>query len=721
MSKDSNCTDTNGGKQVPLILLKAVTKSFTNAGNESVALDRIELSIDNGSFTVIRGSSGAGKTTLLRILGLLDHEYDGAVFVAGRDVSQTTSVDRDFLRNELIGFVFQEGRFLNHLTVGENIALPLKFRGLGRTRREAELRDVGSFAFRKEELASGVLEKKPSEISGGQKQRATLARAIIASPKIVLADEPTASLDAESRVQVLEKLLALHRAGTTVVVVSHDPIFFDYGTQLELKDKSISNYSKPSGQHHNERTTSESTPLKKSRSILDRWRPNLRIFDLIAEAWISLIRRRLLTVLTFVSMVAGICQVALLISLLGGVDGIIEDAISDGSRLTRVEIRPRPSDLRENDRFPIQAEIHAIPEVQNLVFRRSASFSIVSVDGRELPFQTIGLHPDDPELQLFDFLAGDERSLAESDFGVVATPAFLSDVLGITAQDGEKVNWSALLGREFELVVPRFNRAGQKTGQLVVVLHVASVILSGESGREFYVSNTLLIAADAIKRDRSGSLDLPLAPDRGGWLPGADIEQLVNWAWQDIQHVYVRNIDAVVPVMTQLVGLGYRPAAEIWEYIWVLDLKATALKIFVPLIFLLGGVVSLVLVTNVFISAKLRESELALCRVLGMSRGDLLAVEVISIVFLSTSAVGFGLFSAQQLINALASGFAKQSETMALLAEGGTAVAVSALFTPVSDFGLVFFASTTALVLAAVLWPAIAVARINPAKVFSRH
>lgn len=721
MSTGLSYTDTNGGQHVPLILLKSVTKKFTHASSESVALDRIELSIDNGSFTVIRGPSGAGKTTLLRILGLLDHDYDGTVIVAGQDVSRTTSAERDFLRNELVGFVFQEGRFLNHLTIGENIALPLRFKGLGRAKRELELRNVASFGFREEELASGVLEKKPSEVSGGQKQRAALARAIIASPKLILADEPTASLDAESRTQVFEKLLELHRAGATIVVVSHDPIFFDYGTQLELKGKLLVNCKESFNQDSKEKSISEGVSLKSSGSLFDRWRPSLRVLDLIEEACKNLIRRRLLTLLTFVSMVAGICQVALLVSLLGGVDGIIEQAITDGSRLTRVEIRPRPTDLREADRFPIQAEIRAIPEVQNTVFRRSASFSIVSVDGSELPFQTIGLHPDDPELQLFDFLAGDKNSLAKSDFGVVATPTFLSDVLGITAQDGEKVNWNGLLGREFEFVVPRFNRAGQQTGELAVVLHVAAVILSGESGREFYVSNTLLIAADAIKRDRSGKLDLPLSPDRSGWIPGSDIEQLVNWAWQDLQHVYARNIDSVVPVMTQLVGLGYRPAAEIWEYIWVLDLKAAALQIFVPLIFLLGGVVSLVLVTNVFISAKLREPELALCRVLGMGPGDLLLIEMISLAILSTSAVATSLFATQQLINALASEVTKQAETISILAEGNLPVAARALFTPVSEFSFIFFVGAVALVFAAVFWPAVTVARIDPAKVFSRH
>lgn len=707
----------NAGAPVPLIELRSLTRQFDPARSESIVLDEASLTIHEGSFTVIRGPSGAGKTTLLRILGLLDQSYVGTFVLDGTDISITTSADRDFIRSQNIGFVFQEGRFLNHLTLKENIALPLRLRGADTKTINAALKKVSMFAFREEELASGVLDKHPSEVSGGQKQRAGLARAIVASPKIILADEPTASLDSQSRSQVYEKLKQLHRDGTTVIVVSHDPIFFDYGSQLELKDRVIVPLSEERVSYGE---PSQISSNFSAQTFFQSWWPKLKLKSFLAEVAVSIVRRPLLSTLTFVSLLAGIFQVAILVSLLGGVDQIIERAISDGSRLTRIEIRPRSADLSKEERFPLEEQVSSLPEVIDVVPRRSSSFTIISEGGQELPFQTIGLHKEDPELRLFEFLAGSPSSFVQNDFGIIATPSFLTDVIGISDSNTTQMNWSTVLGHEIKLAVPRFNRAGEKAGVVDVRLHVSAVILKGEGSREFYVSNSLLVATDLIKRDRTGSLELPLNNASTGWIDGVALAGLLDWSWEDVHQIYVNRVEDVVPVMTVLAGFGYRPEAEIWDFLWVLDLKRSALQIFVPLVMLLGAVIGMVLVGNIFISAKLREAELALCRVLGMGRADLILIELSALTLVACLAIILGLSGAQLMIQALSSQLAEQEAVLGWFADIERFQSTSLVFNPVRDFGFHLALGTVGLVLLAAVWPSLRVANIDPAKVFSR-
>lgn len=707
-----------------LVSISGLRKSFGSLKEQTRVLKEITLEIADGDYVVIRGQSGSGKTTLLRILGLLDRDFLGEFKFKNIDVVDLDVVSRDLLRTDGIGFVFQESRFLSHLTIGENIELPLRLRGIPPEDIAKSLESVSSFVFREIELIRGVLAKRPAQVSGGQQQRAALARAIISSPKLILADEPTASLDPVSRLQVVDKLKELHQAGTTVVIVSHDPVFFDHGRQFELNEGKLAAISDSQQVQPVGASISQSDQVIPNiiKSSMRSWLPKLSFMRLLQEAKLNLLRRPLLSILALMTLLAGILQVAIFLSVLGGVDRIIDQAVSDGSRLNRVLIRPRTIDLQSETRFPYIQEIEEIKEVSEAILRRSTSFSVIDHQGTKKPYQTFGLHPSDPELRYFEAIAGSVQSLSQDEFGIIGTPSFFTDIFGLNdLLVSNKIQWNEIIGREIEIEIPRFNSAGQQSGVERVNLNVGAVILNAENGREFYVSNHLIIASDAIKRDRTGLLSLPLNPSRTGWLDGADISEFLNWPWEDMLHVYTHDIESVLPTLTSLVGFGYRPEAEIWSYIWVLDLKRTALQIFIPVLMLVVIVVSLVLMSNIVISARLREAELALCRVLGMGRGDLLAIELLSVVLLALLALVVGLSGAQLLIGVLSA----QLEAQAALVEGITGTgpnqASLQVFSSVIEFAPQLFFGTLVLIVISALLPAIGVARLDPARVFGRQ
>ena len=203
----------------PLIAGRGLTKVY-NLGRVKVpALRGVNLDIHEGEFVAIMGPSGSGKSTLMHILGCLDRPTAGEYVLAGNDVSRLSGRDLARVRNEKVGFVFQTFNLMPRLTVDENVALPLKYRGgIPKKERRARARKV------LERLGlSDRLGHKPDELSGGQRQRVAIARALVGEPAILLADEPTGNLDSGSGAEVLETFGELHRAGHTVILVTHDP------------------------------------------------------------------------------------------------------------------------------------------------------------------------------------------------------------------------------------------------------------------------------------------------------------------------------------------------------------------------------------------------------------------------------------------------------------------------------------------------------------------
>ena len=202
-----------------VLVLENVRKVYKTGEVETHALRGVNLAVRRGEFIAIMGPSGSGKTTLLNMIGSLDVPTSGRVLIDGVDISKLKPKEMARLRNQKIGFVFQQFNLISRLTVYENIELPLIPRGLPRKERRvlverALLRAGGDRSW---------FPKRPTQLSGGQQQRVAIARAVVTEPPILLADEPTGNLDRASAAKVLSTFLSLNKSGQTIVMVTHDP------------------------------------------------------------------------------------------------------------------------------------------------------------------------------------------------------------------------------------------------------------------------------------------------------------------------------------------------------------------------------------------------------------------------------------------------------------------------------------------------------------------
>jgi putative ABC transport system ATP-binding protein len=210
-----------------MIKTKNLTKVFTTAEVETIALNRVNVEVQDGEFVAIMGPSGCGKSTFLHIAGMLDNPTVGEYYFMGEEVSKYSEKRRTNLRKGKVGFVFQSFNLIDELTVYENIELPLIYLGVSeneRKRRVDETLDQLELMPRKNHF--------PQQISGGQQQRVAVARAVIANPKIILADEPTGNLDSARGDEVMKILVDLNENGTTIVMVTHSPAYADYANRV---------------------------------------------------------------------------------------------------------------------------------------------------------------------------------------------------------------------------------------------------------------------------------------------------------------------------------------------------------------------------------------------------------------------------------------------------------------------------------------------------------
>ena len=200
-----------------LIEFDGVCKYYQMGDTTVKAADHISMRIDRGEFVAIVGQSGSGKSTCMNIIGCLDVPTDGSYRLDGRDVGKMSRNELATIRNEKLGFIFQQYNLLPKLNLLENVEVPLIYAGVPRAERhalaKAALEQVG---------LGDKLKNKPSQLSGGQQQRVSIARALVRNPPVILADEPTGALDSHTGREVLAMLQQLHQQGHTVVLITHD-------------------------------------------------------------------------------------------------------------------------------------------------------------------------------------------------------------------------------------------------------------------------------------------------------------------------------------------------------------------------------------------------------------------------------------------------------------------------------------------------------------------
>ena len=216
----------------PVMSMRGVEKSFPVGAGQTFVLRRIGIDIKPGEFVSIMGPSGAGKSTLLHILGLHDSAWSGEYTLMGHPIHRLAAKERSALQKRHIGFVFQSYHLLDNLTVYENIELPLSYRDVKKSERQSIVADVLD--------RFGIVAKKdlyPAQLSGGQQQLVGVARAVVANPAVILADEPTGNLHSGQAQEIMELFRHLNQQGTTIIQVTHSETNAAYGSRvIRLRD-----------------------------------------------------------------------------------------------------------------------------------------------------------------------------------------------------------------------------------------------------------------------------------------------------------------------------------------------------------------------------------------------------------------------------------------------------------------------------------------------------
>lgn len=215
-----------------MIKLQNIVKTYGKGSNAFTALHGIDLTIADGEFVAIMGSSGSGKSTLMNIIGALDSSTSGTYELDGVEVSKIKDRNLAELRNRMFGFIFQRYNLLHQMTVEDNVALPGKYGNVKNLKKKVQ---------EKIDLVGlkGKEKNKANELSGGQMQRVSVARALLMNPKVILADEPTGNLDSVTGTEIMELVTELHKMGSTVILITHEEYIAHYADRILLLEDGL--------------------------------------------------------------------------------------------------------------------------------------------------------------------------------------------------------------------------------------------------------------------------------------------------------------------------------------------------------------------------------------------------------------------------------------------------------------------------------------------------
>ncbi|MDD5433010.1 MAG: ATP-binding cassette domain-containing protein, partial [Candidatus Omnitrophica bacterium] len=314
-----------------MIEVRNLNKTYQMGEVEVQALRNVSLKISPGEFVAIMGPSGSGKSTLMHVLGLLDRPDSGEYFLAGAEITKLSDPELALIRNQLVGFVFQQFHLLPRMTALENAELPLIYAGKRHLKEKAE----------KEIEGVGLKDRmnhRPNEMSGGQQQRVAIARSLVNDPPVIFADEPTGNLDSKSKEEIMSIIKELNRKGKTIIVVTHENEIAAHAKRIIhmrdgeiISDKTVSN----------EKAAKINLPDNLIKNILtksaDAVKSEIEFFDYLKQAVSAMLSHKMRAFLSILGILIGVAAVIAMIALGRGAQESIEKQLASlGSNLLLV-------------------------------------------------------------------------------------------------------------------------------------------------------------------------------------------------------------------------------------------------------------------------------------------------------------------------------------------------------------------------------------------------
>ncbi len=631
------------------VLLRAIgiRKTFSERkGSATAVLDGLDLEIRRQSMVVIRGESGCGKSTLLRILGLVDPDFEGHLEVLGNQVvgdgQQLSAVEVEDLRARHFGFVFEDDLLLPLLNLRENSELPARIHRLPGSIIRERLGRLQNTIFRRAELADGVMRRRRASVSAGQRQRVAILRALSHGPDLILADEPTASLDSAAKAEVVELLRQLCRAGATIVIASHDSIFDGVGESYELSQGKLT-YLEQKGDRLEEipARVEHAPEHRKVHRPTRLWRSpiGLQVKIALREA----LGNPLFASMIITAMAAGLFQLTLLGSIWAGTEKMLDGVMNEGSRLDRIVVAAKAqSDETTASGLPSHEVLSSLGGYRRSVPRREILLRVDDSRGRERQETAFGLVPDDPEADKLEFREGTPFDNQQA-LSVLITERSVERLFGAEAL-GEAAAGKRILIR-FRRYVGATTSADTlsfateaEMEEIELDFVVQGVVDRAEAGRNLYLPQGTLLAiaawqldSEAELRAREGRLELIHEPGRE--VP----------AWERL-HVYFDRLVDVPPAAAHFERRGFSTQADLFRYKWVLDTRRFVNWMLGGIVAMIMGIAGLLVVSNVVSGIRLKRKEIAVLKLMGMKDQDVVSIFVLSVLLcaLLGGAVGFG-------------------------------------------------------------------------------